>query len=224
MTDDPIGTVRREDFESGHSIWVRLDSDATPGNEWSCVWSAYWSNIGCTRSPAAVADDPIIGAVPGTPAAAGLLAEPAAQPVEAPFTLVLDVFVPGRPAPQGSKRHVGNGIMIESSKALPAWREAVRWTAVQAWSYQKPPIDGPVLLTLEFVLPRPLSTPKRRTPPATKKPDTSKLIRAVEDALTDAGVWRDDSLVVDLHATKRIAEIGEAPGCRITIHTPVSQP
>lgn len=131
---------------------------------------------------------------------------------------VLDVFVPGRPAPQGSKRHVGNGIMIESSKALPAWREAVRWTTAQAWNRQ-PPITGAVLLTLEFVLPRPLSTP-----PAIKKPDASKLIRAVEDALTDAGVWRDDSLVVDLRARKRIAELDEPAGCRIVIHTPAGQP
>ena len=29
----------------------------------------------------------------------------------------------GDPAPQGSKRHVGNGIMVESSKKLPVWRE-----------------------------------------------------------------------------------------------------
>jgi len=143
-------------------------------------------------------------------------------PIDAPGPL-LDVFVSGRPAPQGSKRHVGNGIMVESSKALPAWREAVRWSTAQAWNRQ-PPIDGPVHLTLEFVLPRPLSTPKRRTPPATKKPDASKLLRAVEDALTDAGVWRDDSLVVDLRVTKRIAEVDEAPGCRITIHTPVGDP
>ena len=28
----------------------------------------------------------------------------------------------GIPAPQGSKRHVGNGIMIEQSASLPAWR------------------------------------------------------------------------------------------------------
>jgi len=131
--------------------------------------------------------------------------------------VLLDVFVPGRPAPQGSKRHVGNGVMVESSKALPAWREAVRWTAVQAWSYQRPPIDGAVALTLEFVLPRPASTPKRHTPPATKRPDTSKLVRAVEDALTDAGVWHDDSLIVDLRATKRIAEPDEPAGCHITI-------
>ena len=28
----------------------------------------------------------------------------------------------GIPAPQGSKRHVGRGIMIEQSASLPAWR------------------------------------------------------------------------------------------------------
>lgn len=143
--------------------------------------------------------------------------------IETNERLVLDVFVPGRPASQGSKRHVGNGIMVESSKALPAWREAVRWTTAQAWNRQ-PPITSPVALVLEFILPRPVSTPKRRTPPAIKKPDASKLIRAVEDALTDAGVWRDDSLVVDLHATKRIAGIDEQPGCHIVIHTPAGQP
>ena len=29
-------------------------------------------------------------------------------------------------APQGSKRHVGRGIMIESSKRVKPWRDAVR--------------------------------------------------------------------------------------------------
>jgi len=27
-----------------------------------------------------------------------------------------NLFVPGAPAPQGSKRHVGNGVMVEASK------------------------------------------------------------------------------------------------------------
>jgi crossover junction endodeoxyribonuclease RusA len=130
----------------------------------------------------------------------------------------LSVFVPGQPAPQGSKRYVGHGRMIESSRALPAWREAVRWTAVNAWA-QRPPLTGAVVLSLAFVLRRPASTPKRRTPAATKKPDASKLLRAVEDALTDAGVWRDDSLVIELHVTKRLAECDEAPGCHIRIQS-----
>ena len=38
----------------------------------------------------------------------------------------------GIPAPQGSKRHVGRGIMIEANKALPAWREQVVYDVINA--------------------------------------------------------------------------------------------
>lgn len=71
---------------------------------------------------------------------------------------------------------------------------------------------------LGFVLPRPKSTPKRSpTPPATKRPDLDKLTRAVLDALTN--VWlADDSQVVHIEASKRIAEIDETPGVHITVN------
>ena len=60
-------------------------------------------------------------------------------------------------------------------------------------------------------MPRPVATSKRRTPPAVKKPDLDKCIRAVLDALTGV-VLADDSLVVDVHgARKRLADIGEEP-------------
>ncbi|HYS41150.1 MAG TPA: RusA family crossover junction endodeoxyribonuclease [Pseudonocardiaceae bacterium] len=148
---------------------------------------------------------------------------------------LLDVFVPGRPAPQGSKRHVGKGIMIEMSKHVAPWRTDIREAVIAARkAYHAAtiasftagaPAAGPMLVRLEFVMPRPAGTPKRRTPAAVKRPDCDKLARAVLDAVGSAGcVWVDDSQVVDLHATKRIAEPGEAPGCRITIHTPASQP
>ncbi|UCZ89050.1 RusA family crossover junction endodeoxyribonuclease [Gordonia sp. WA4-43] len=126
------------------------------------------------------------------------------------------VFVAGAPAPQGSKRHVGRGVLIESSKAVGPWRERI---AVAAHSHARGLLSGPVALTLDFVMPRPKSAPKRSTPPAVKRPDIDKLARAVLDALTD--VWlADDSQVVSLHATKRIAEIGEAAGVRITAEAP----
>ncbi len=66
-------------------------------------------------------------------------------------------------------------------------------------------------------MPRPVSTPKRVTPPAVKKPDLDKLARAILDALTHT-VIADDSQVVELYAHKRLAEIGEAPRARITVH------
>jgi len=41
----------------------------------------------------------------------------------------VEFFVAGAAAPPGSKRHVGGGRMIESSKALAPWRTQVAWEA-----------------------------------------------------------------------------------------------
>lgn len=128
------------------------------------------------------------------------------------------IFVPGTPAPQGSKSFKGfrggRGVLIESSKAVGPWRERV---AFAAHTHDNTgPWDCAVTLDLAFVMPRPKSTPKRSTPPAIRRPDLDKLIRAICDALTD--VWiTDDSRIVDLHASKRIAELGETPGAHITL-------
>ena len=129
----------------------------------------------------------------------------------------LKVFVPGHPAPQGSKRHVGNGIMVESSKKVKPWRSDIRSALLNEQGDPRARFDGAVSVHLNFVMPRPVSTPKRRTPPAVKKPDLDKLMRAVLDAIGSAGVWRDDSQVVTAMTTKRLAEIDETPGCHITI-------
>lgn len=131
------------------------------------------------------------------------------------WTRALEVFVPGTPAPQGSKRHVGGGVMIESSKAVKPWREDVRAGCLAVWD--DIPLDEPVHLIIEFVRKRPATAPKRSTPPAVTKPDLDKLARAVMDAIGSAGVWVDDSRVVSLTCSKRIAEIGETPGAHITI-------
>ncbi|MGN7133398.1 RusA family crossover junction endodeoxyribonuclease [Rhodococcoides corynebacterioides] len=121
--------------------------------------------------------------------------------------------VDGIPAPQGSKRHVGRGILIESSKALKPWRERIAWTARELGV---PLRTGAVTVQLAFVMPRPVSTPKRRTPPAMRKPDLDKLTRGVFDALSGL-CFEDDARIVDLRATKRLAAVGEQPGLTITI-------
>lgn len=134
-----------------------------------------------------------------------------------PAVTVLDVFVPGRPAPQGSKRYLGPGRpLVESSKAVEPWRADIREHLLAR--HAGGPLLGAVTVTLEFVLPRPASLPKRKpTPRHTKRPDVDKLARAVLDAVTSAGVWCDDSQVDDMHPTKRYAELGEAAGCHIRI-------
>jgi hypothetical protein len=42
----------------------------------------------------------------------------------------LTFVVYGLPAPQGSKRSLGNGILVESSKAVRPWRQDVKHAAL----------------------------------------------------------------------------------------------
>lgn len=131
----------------------------------------------------------------------------------------LDVFVPGKPAAQGSKRHVGNGILVEQSKAVAPWRTSVAWHASQAMHAAQDmpaPLTGALVVELEFVMPRPTSAPKRSTPHAVKRPDIDKMQRAIFDALTGI-CWLDDSQVIGVSASKRLGEPGEGPGCAIRV-------
>ena len=100
----------------------------------------------------------------------------------------------GNPAPQGSKRFVGlsnagHAKLVESSKAVAPWREAV---VAQAPSH--PRLDGPIAVKMVFTLPRPSTARKRDLHPY-RTPDLSKLARSTEDAITTAGLWADDARV-----------------------------
>lgn len=141
--------------------------------------------------------------------------------------LVLVVRVHGIPAPQGSKRHVGGGRMIESSKKVGPWREAVKAAVLTATGRRPTTLDGPVQVDITFILPRPkshLGTGRnagrvRDSAPAepTTKPDLDKLLRSTMDALTDVGVLRDDAQVVRIEAAKVYAWPEEPPGATIHI-------
>lgn len=128
----------------------------------------------------------------------------------------------GIPAPQGSKRYVGMGRMIESCKALKPWREQI---IADAKGLDIPEtILTPVSVSLVFCFPRPKSHLKKDgsfragTPThKTSKPDIDKLARAVLDSLTLAGVFKDDAQVYSLTAEKRYCVGSEAPGVLITI-------
>ena len=105
--------------------------------------------------------------------------------------------VVGRPAPQGSKRYVGRGRSIEASKYLPAWREAVRNAAREAYSGE--PISEPVRVRIMFHLEKPKSTKYVLAPAG--KPDIDKLIRGCFDSMSGI-IYADDKLVVSVEADK----------------------
>jgi Holliday junction resolvase RusA-like endonuclease len=52
--------------------------------------------------------------------------------------------------------------------------------------------------------------------PHTVKPDTDNLLKAVMDAMTEAGVWTDDALVYSTKSEKWYASEGEC-GARIKV-------
>jgi Holliday junction resolvase RusA-like endonuclease len=156
--------------------------------------------------------------------------------------LFIDVL--GTPAPQGSKRAfairkggvpTGRVAVVEQQdKRVKSWRQAVLEAALSAvaksdgdWSDDREGSPGgPVGLKVIFYLKRPAGhygsgknsnkvKPSAPGLPA-RMPDLSKLIRATEDALTDAGVWADDGQVVVCRAHKVWAD-ARPPGARIDI-------
>jgi len=142
------------------------------------------------------------------------------------------VFIPvlGIPAPQGSKRHIGHGIMIENSKKVKPWRQDVRAASID--HYEGAVIDQAVEVKIIFLFARPKShygTGKNANKLKQKAPefvtssqtgDIDKLCRSTLDGLSaKAGgtVIKDDSLVVSLKAVKKYAKEDELLGANIFI-------
>lgn len=129
---------------------------------------------------------------------------------------ILQFTVHGIPAPQGSKRHIGDGVMIESSAKVKPWREAVKWAAREAMPAGWAKLDGPLVLSVVFYLPRPKAA--KSAVMCHKMPDLSKLIRSTEDAITDAGVWADDARVCSIIAEKQYETAHVTTGARISVY------
>ena len=121
----------------------------------------------------------------------------------------------GIPRPQGSKRHVGNGRLVEASNVGP-WRAAVARAAEAAMDENGlPPFDDAVVVSAVFFLPRPSSV-KRVWPSVA--PDTDKLCRAIGDGLSvnTSRVLTDDARIVRWDASKVYADTRE-PGVWVAI-------
>ncbi|MEI5520736.1 RusA family crossover junction endodeoxyribonuclease [Streptomyces brasiliscabiei] len=147
-------------------------------------------------------------------------------------TPALRLTVYGTPAPQGSKNRNQAGALYESSAAVKPWREAVKTAALDALCHDDgwAALDGPAWLDVQFSLRRPkhhfgtgknAGRLKPSAPPyPTGTPDLDKLVRSTQDALKDAGVLADDSVVASLSASKVYVLWGDAlrtPGAVIKV-------
>lgn len=130
---------------------------------------------------------------------------------------MISFTVLGTPKPQGSKRgyvnkHTGRVSLVDQAGApLQDWRIGVQQAALTAMD-GRPPLEGPIYVSLRFHLARPKSHPKTKpTWPATR-PDIDKLARACLDALTHV-CFVDDGQVVFLS----VAKAWGTPGVNITL-------
>lgn len=126
-----------------------------------------------------------------------------------------DFFIPGTPAPQGSKTAFVRGrraVLVETSKKLPEWRKQIEDTALR--EYEGEPIDQPVKVTVDFFMPKPAKP--MFDIPATA-PDLDKLCRAIGDGLEKGGVLKNDSRIVEWVARKHYADTPDDQGARVVI-------
>jgi Holliday junction resolvase RusA-like endonuclease len=127
--------------------------------------------------------------------------------------------IPGIAQPAGSKRAFpyaknGGGLGVRVTDANPksrSWKNDVAHAALAAVGGGFQPLQGPLALEVEFRLPRPKAHfgAKGLKPTAptmhTSKPDATKLVRAVEDALTGI-LWADDAQVSMQTVLKRYSD------------------
>lgn len=134
----------------------------------------------------------------------------------------LRLWVPGRPAPQGSKKRGEHGQMREASAYLPAWRAAIKkavytrylemgippaQTLAKGWAL----IRGPIRVTITWAVDWRPDT----------EPDGDKLERATWDGLTQSRVWEDDARVVKWSGEKVSAgELGMGAAIVVRAATP----
>lgn len=101
--------------------------------------------------------------------------------------------------------------------AYVAWKRQAVAHIRQQWRREQ--LTRPVVLSVVIVHARPTRKPRTTLAPdvwrsgeripADRSPDIDNAVGAVMDALTDAGVWLDDRLVVELHASQWWAAKGE---------------
>lgn len=134
----------------------------------------------------------------------------------------LTFTVPAVPVAQPRQRHaifaghVRN--YIPTKHKVTAFKATCKLAFRQ--EYQGPPLTGPLLVLLTFVMPRPSRMVWKKRPMSRayhcSKPDVDNLVKSVFDALNELA-FVDDRQICELRVTKCHAAGDEQPAVHVTI-------
>lgn len=130
----------------------------------------------------------------------------------------------GQPRPKAFARKMANGkfmARVYDPGTAEGWKSEVAIAARPHIPAQ--PISGPLRLELTFYFPRPkahfLKSGLRENAPTfhTSKPDRDNCEKAVLDAMTCLGFWKDDAQVCAGATAKVYVDERNQPGCSVRI-------
>lgn len=134
-------------------------------------------------------------------------------------TIIIEVdgIPKGQPRPRAFSR--GGKARVYDSGTAEGWKGAVALAAIPLRPNK--PLTGPLQVRLSFYLPRPKRLMRKKDSSVaiahTSTPDADNLAKAVLDALTEIGIWVDDSQVFYLEVMKQYHAKDGRPGALIHI-------
>jgi len=127
----------------------------------------------------------------------------------------------GQPRPRAFARKMGQKFVarVYDDGSVEGWKGCIALAARP--HIPTTPITGPVKLELAIYLHRPQRFCRKcdvpHPIPAECKPDADNAAKAVMDALTVLGFWKDDAQVVDANVYKWYSAKGENPGAVVKL-------
>ena len=146
------------------------------------------------------------------------MTEQASLPLE---TGSWSALVPGDPIGKGRPRAstVGGHVRLYTPPRTAHWEGVASTVFCSAWG--RPPLDVPVEVEVVALFRRPKRMMWKRRPmprcPFRSKPDASNVLKAVEDALEKAGVYRDDCLIWRASIARFYCAGDEAPSVSVLV-------
>ena len=127
----------------------------------------------------------------------------------------VDGIPKGQPRPKAFKR--GDHAGVYDPGTASEWKARI----CEAGREHRPavPIECAVCVTMRFKMPRPKRLKPGRYEPCITRPDVDNLVKAVLDALTEDGWWRDDAQVVRIYVSKDYHIAATRSGMSIQIYT-----